>query len=106
MRRWRRAGRCATAASASARCSPPPASPAAPRPCALAAGTGLSYLLSAALAWSVRIRASSPPAPSREHDPATPLRATPRMRLLVAANVIYVFCLNVPEVALPLVLVT
>jgi hypothetical protein len=28
------------------------------------------------------------------------------MRLLLAANVIYVFCLNVPEVALPLVLVT
>jgi MFS family permease len=28
------------------------------------------------------------------------------MRLLLAANVCYVFCLNVPEVALPLVLVT
>jgi len=28
------------------------------------------------------------------------------MRLLLAANVIYAFCLNVPEVALPLVLVT
>ena len=28
------------------------------------------------------------------------------MRLLFSANVIYVFCLNVPEVALPLVLVT
>jgi hypothetical protein len=28
------------------------------------------------------------------------------MRLLLAANVVYVFCLNVPEVALPLVLVT
>ncbi|NEB77995.1 MFS transporter, partial [Streptomyces sp. SID14478] len=30
----------------------------------------------------------------------------PRMRALLAANVIYVFCLNVPEIALPLVLVT
>jgi MFS family permease len=28
------------------------------------------------------------------------------MRVLLAANVIYVFCLNVPEVALPLVVVT
>jgi len=28
------------------------------------------------------------------------------MRALLAANVIYVFCLNVPEIALPLVLVT
>ena len=28
------------------------------------------------------------------------------MRLLLGANVVYVFCLNVPEVALPLVLVT
>ncbi|TQE38712.1 MFS transporter, partial [Streptomyces ipomoeae] len=30
----------------------------------------------------------------------------PRMRALLAANVVYVFCLNVPEIALPLVLVT
>jgi len=28
------------------------------------------------------------------------------MRLLLGANVVYVFCLSVPEVALPLVLVT
>jgi MFS family permease len=70
---------------------------------ALAAVTGLSYLLSAALAWSVRIRAST--RTSRAHGPRPPA-AAPRMRLLLAANVIYVFCLNVPEVALPLVLVT
>ncbi|MGW4412906.1 MFS transporter, partial [Nonomuraea sp. NPDC004702] len=30
----------------------------------------------------------------------------PRMRALLAANVVYVFCLNVPEIAVPLVLVT
>ena len=28
------------------------------------------------------------------------------MRALLAANVVYVFCLNVPEIAVPLVLVT
>ena len=86
----------------------------------LAAGTGLSYLLSAALAWSVRVRASpqSIPAPGtgQAPHPHAALRTgpgsrprgtpVPRMRLLLAANVIYVFCLNVPEVALPLVLVT
>jgi MFS family permease len=42
---------------------------------------------------------------------ATPARdirdgPAPRMRALLAANVVYAFCLNVPEVALPLVLVT
>ena len=75
---------------------------------ALAAGTGLSYLLSAALAWSVRVRAS--PKSILSQDTSTGPRpcaaSAPRMRLLLAANVIYVFCLNVPEVALPLVLVT
>ncbi|MFD0415958.1 MFS transporter [Streptomyces sp. NPDC127108] len=30
----------------------------------------------------------------------------PRLRKLLTANIIYVFCLNVPEIALPLVLVT
>jgi MFS family permease len=75
---------------------------------ALAAGTGLSYLLSAALAWSVRLRASPQPIHSQDTGPGprTGAAAGPRMRLLLAANVIYVFCLNVPEVALPLVLVT
>ncbi|MFE0103543.1 MFS transporter [Streptomyces sp. NPDC059009] len=74
----------------------------------LAAVTGLAYLAAAALAWSVHLHAH--PATTRtdgEHDkddagdgPA------PRMRALLAANVVYVFCLNVPEIALPLVLVT
>jgi MFS family permease len=75
---------------------------------ALAAGTGLSYLLAAALAWSVRVRADPLTMSARPGGPGPRMRAAaaPRMRLLLAANVIYVFCLNVPEVALPLVLVT
>jgi MFS family permease len=79
---------------------------------ALAAGTVMSYLLSAALAYSVRVRASAPPAAGRgstrrDTGPAPRARRTaaPPTRLL-AANVIYVFCLSIPEVALPLVLVT
>lgn len=69
---------------------------------ALAAVTGLAYLAAAALAWSVRLHAHPAAAPAEEgsHGPA------PRMRALLAANVVYVFCLNVPEIALPLVLVT
>lgn len=67
----------------------------------LAGVTGVAYLAAAALAWSVRVRA----------DPAAVAgevveRPAPRMRRLLAANVIYVFCLNVPEIALPLILVT
>lgn len=84
---------------------------------ALAAVTALSYLLSAALAYSVRVRASTPPSAgdttshgstSRGTGPAPRARpgAVPPMRLLLAANVIYVFCLSIPEVALPFVLVT
>jgi MFS family permease len=75
---------------------------------ALAAGTAVSYLLSAALAYSVRVRASVPPAASHATGlvPRARRTAVPPMRLLLAANVIYVFCLSVPEVALPLVLVT
>ncbi len=82
---------------------------------ALAAGTAVSYLLSAGLAYSVRIRASAPSrpavgqdAPSGDAGPTPRARrsAVPSMRLLLAANVIYVFCLSIPEVALPLVLVT
>jgi MFS family permease len=81
---------------------------------AVAAGTAVSYLLSAALAYSVRVRASAPPAAahasttSRGNGSARGARhtAVPPMRLLLAANVIYVFCLSIPEVALPLVLVT
>ena len=67
---------------------------------ALAAVTGLAYLVAATLAWSVHLRAH--PAA----NPAGPDRPAPRMRALLAANVIYVFCLNLFEIALPLVLVT
>lgn len=67
---------------------------------ALAAFTGLAYLAAAALAWSVHLHAHPAAAAARDDGP------TPRMRALLAANVIYVFCLNVPEIALPLVLVT
>ncbi|MFZ3492372.1 MFS transporter [Streptomyces sp. 5.8] len=79
---------------------------------ALAAVTGLAYLTAAALAWSVHLHARSAATPAKDADgdgdgdgngddgPA------PRMRGLLAANVVYVFCLNVPEIALPLVLLT
>ncbi|MFF5308856.1 MFS transporter [Streptomyces massasporeus] len=67
---------------------------------ALAAVTGLAYLAAAALAWSVRIQAHPAATPEGDGGPA------PRMRTLLAANVVYVFCLNVPEIALPLILVT
>ncbi|MFD9903769.1 MFS transporter [Streptomyces sp. NPDC059063] len=69
---------------------------------ALAAVTGLAYLTAAALAWSVHLHAH-PTAAATEDRADGP---APRMRALLAANVIYVFCLNVPEIALPLVLVT
>lgn len=69
---------------------------------ALAGVTGLAYLAAAALAWSVHVHARPAAAPVEERDDGPP----PRMRVLLAANVIYVFCLNVPEIALPLVLVT
>ncbi|MFD5424142.1 MFS transporter [Streptomyces sp. NPDC127084] len=70
---------------------------------ALAVVTGLAYLAAAALSWSVRLYArptAHPAQDGEDHGPA------PRMRALLAANVVYVFCLNVPEIALPLVLVT
>ncbi|MEU6480964.1 MFS transporter [Streptomyces sp. NPDC047017] len=69
---------------------------------ALAAVTGIAYLAAAALAWSVHVHArpAAVPAKDRAGGPA------PRTRVLLAANVVYVFCLNVPEIALPLVLVT
>jgi MFS family permease len=68
---------------------------------ALAVATGLAYLLAATLAWSVRIRAGSRSGAA----PRAHLTAAPKLRLLLSANVIYAFCLNVPEIALPLVLV-
>ncbi|MFJ1566399.1 MFS transporter [Streptomyces erythrochromogenes] len=69
---------------------------------AMAAVTGIAYLTAAALAWSVHLHArpATAPAVDAAEGPA------PRMRALPAANVVYVFCLNVPEIALPLVMVT
>ncbi|MEU9144953.1 MFS transporter [Streptomyces sp. NPDC048349] len=72
----------------------------------LAAVTGLASLIAAALSWSVRLHvrpaatAADTPTQAGDDGPA------PRMRALLAANMVYVFCLNVPEIALPLVLVT
>ncbi|RSO04404.1 MFS transporter [Streptomyces sp. WAC 06783] len=70
---------------------------------ALAAVTALAYLAAAVLAWSVHVHAHpAGAAPARDQGN----RVAPRMSALLAANVVYVFCLNVPEIALPLVLVT
>ncbi len=71
---------------------------------ALAAVTGLAYLTAAALAWSVHVHAHPAAVAAAATDRAD--GPAPRMRALLAANVIYVFCLNVPEIALPLVLKT
>ncbi|MFD4230241.1 MFS transporter [Streptomyces sp. NPDC058545] len=71
---------------------------------ALAAVTGLAYLTAAALAWSVHVHAHPATATAAATDRAD--GPAPRMRALLAANVVYVFCLNVPEIALPLVLKT
>ncbi|GLZ78747.1 hypothetical protein Afil01_35540 [Actinorhabdospora filicis] len=68
----------------------------------LAAATGLAYLAAAALTWSVRLRADTATTPATGAD-AGP---APRMRALLAANVVYAFCLNIFEIAVPLVLVT
>jgi MFS family permease len=65
-----------------------------------AAVTGLAYLAAATLAWSVHLRAHPSAIPAGDDGPA------PRMGALLAANVVYVFCLNLFEIALPLVLVT
>ncbi|MFD7312149.1 MFS transporter [Promicromonospora sp. NPDC059942] len=75
----------------------------------LAVVTGLAYLTAAALAWSVRLRARPAAAPAGAGvddgvDDGS-ARPAPRMRAVLAANVVYAFCLNVPEVAVPLVLV-
>jgi len=71
---------------------------------ALAAATGLAYLVATALAASVRLCVRPFVVGAETEDDAG--RAVPRMRALLAANVVYVFCLNVPEIALPLVVVT
>ncbi|MGZ0152929.1 MFS transporter [Kribbella sp. WER1] len=67
---------------------------------AMAVVTGIAYFVAAALAWSTHVRA---PAASTEHRADGP---APRLGALLAANVVYVFCLNVPEIAIPLILVT
>jgi MFS family permease len=69
---------------------------------ALAAVTGLAYLTAAALAWSVHVHVHPTATPAKDSNGGP----APRMHALLAANVIYVFCLNIPEIALPLVLVT
>ncbi|MEU2080021.1 MFS transporter [Streptomyces sp. NPDC013489] len=74
---------------------------------ALAVVTALAYLVAAALTWSVRVHArpASPAAVAAVAEGGG-AESAPRMGALLAANVIYAFCLNVPEIALPLVLVT
>ncbi|MGW7440012.1 MFS transporter [Streptomyces sp. NPDC054849] len=69
---------------------------------ALAAVTGVAYLAAAALAWSVHLQAH----PAATLAKGTAAAPASRMRALLAANVVYAFCLNVPEIALPLILVT
>ena len=70
----------------------------------LAIGTAVAYLVATVLTWSVRIR--SDPRAGAARAAASGDTAVPRMGRLLTANFIFVFCLSVPEVALPLVLVT
>ncbi|MEV7418453.1 MFS transporter [Streptomyces sp. NPDC089919] len=67
----------------------------------MAAVTGVAYLVAAVLVWSVRL--SSRAAAGQAGAATGP---APRMRALLSANVIYAFCFNIPEIAIPLVLVT
>lgn len=69
---------------------------------ALAAATAVGYATAAALAWSVHVSAAPPTRPASS-APAAP---APSMSTVLLANVVLAFCLNVPEVALPLVLAT
>ncbi|WP_327289682.1 MFS transporter [Streptomyces sp. NBC_01198] len=68
----------------------------------LAAATAVGYATAAVLAWSVHVSAAPPARPSS----AAPAAPAPSMRAVLLANVVFAFCLNVPEVALPLVLAT
>ncbi|MGW4378338.1 MFS transporter [Kitasatospora sp. NPDC004531] len=68
---------------------------------ALAAVSGAGFLAAALLARSVRVTAAPAARRAERADGAGPALGT-----VLVANVVYVFCLNVPEVALPLVLVT
>jgi MFS family permease len=70
----------------------------------LAIGTAAAYLAATVLTWSVRVRADHRAGAAR--DTPADRGAVPRMGRLLAANFVFVFCLSVPEVALPLVLVT
>jgi MFS family permease len=70
----------------------------------LAIGTAVAYVVATILTWSVRVRADRQAGAAQ--DAASGAGAVPRMGRLLATNVIFVFCLSVPEVALPLVLVT
>lgn len=69
----------------------------------LAVGTVAAYLVATVLTGSVRVRADRRAGVVPD---AASGAGVPRMGRLLAANVIFVFCLSVPEVALPLVLVT
>ncbi|MFD7640741.1 MFS transporter [Kitasatospora sp. NPDC059795] len=69
---------------------------------ALAAVSGIGFLAAGLLARSVRVTA----APATARTAGRTDAAGPGLGVVLLANVVYVFCLNVPEVALPLVLVT
>ncbi|GLW71537.1 hypothetical protein Kpho02_38360 [Kitasatospora phosalacinea] len=70
---------------------------------ALAAVSGAGFLAAAVLARSVRVTAGRT---ERAPGAAPGDGGTRRLRAVLLANAVYVFCLNVPEVAVPLVLVT
>lgn len=80
----------------------------------LAIGTAAAYLVATVLTRSVHIRAdrraiagaAQDATSDTDTDTAMDTRAVPRMGRLLAVNFVFVFCLSVPEVALPLVLVT
>ncbi|BAJ33263.1 MULTISPECIES: MFS transporter [Kitasatospora] len=73
---------------------------------ALAALSGAGFLAAAALARSVRVHAAGRDAPGT--GPAAGAAdggGARRLWAVLLANTVYVFCLNVPEIAVPLVLV-
>jgi MFS family permease len=70
----------------------------------LAIGAVAAYLAATFLTRSVRVRANHQADAAR--DAVSDSGSAPRMGRLLAANVVFVFVLSVPEIALPLVLVT
>lgn len=73
----------------------------------LAIGTAAAYLFATCLTWSVHVRADRRASDAaRDATSGADADAVARMGRLLAANFIFVFCLSVPEVVLPLVLVT